>query len=140
MRDVNSDITQAYYEVINNLNIPVYQGEEPDNVKDKIYVVISAISSNEKSTKNSSDMELTIQLTINSWDYKYNNTKSLNTAVNQILSAIKPEQNSVLDLSSFGLQMLNLSIQTNIEQDYGRLVDRTYVTRVIIFKQHIFIL
>jgi hypothetical protein len=140
MRDVNSDITQAYYEVINNLNIPVYQGEEPDNVKDKIYVVISSISSNEKSTKNSSDMELTIQLTINSWDYKYNNTKSLNTAVNQILSAIKPEQNSVLDLSSFGLQMLNLSIQTNIEQDYGRLVDRTYVTRVIIFKQHIFIL
>jgi hypothetical protein len=140
MKDINSSLLQAYYEVINNLNIPCYEGEEPDNVKDKIYAVIGNISSNETSTKNSSDIQATIQITVNSWDTKYNNSKSLNLAINSILEAIKPNSKSVLDLSSYGLQMLNLSVQSDSEQEYGRLVDRMYISRVLVFKQDIFII
>jgi hypothetical protein len=140
MKDINSSLLQAYYEVINNLNIPCYEGEEPDNVKDKIYAVIGNISSNETSTKNSSDIQATIQVTVNSWDMKYNNSKSLNLAINSILEAIKPNSKSVLDLSSYGLQMLNLSVQSDSEQEYGRLVDRMYISRVLVFKQDIFII
>ena len=79
-------------------------------------------------------------MTVNSWDMKYNNSKSLNLAINSILEAIKPNSKSVLDLSSYGLQMLNLSVQSDSEQEYGRLVDRMYISRVLVFKQDIFII
>ena len=52
MKDVNSALLQAYYQVIDGLNIPVYEGEEPDDVKDKIYCVLSDAISIEKSTDN----------------------------------------------------------------------------------------
>ena len=40
MKDVNSSLLKAYYEVINGLNIPVYEGQEPDNIKDKAILAI----------------------------------------------------------------------------------------------------
>jgi len=55
MRDINSALLQAYYEVIDGLDIPVYEGEEPDDVKHKIYCVLSDVINIESSTDNSSD-------------------------------------------------------------------------------------
>jgi hypothetical protein len=98
MRDVNSAILQAYYEIIDGLDIPVYEGEEPDDVKHKIYCVINDATSTETSTFNSSDVNLTIQLSVHSWEYKYNNSKTLNTACGQIIQAIKPTSTTNLDL------------------------------------------
>lgn len=51
MIDINTPILKAYYNAIDALGIPVYEGEEPDDVLDKIYVVISDVSSNDVSTK-----------------------------------------------------------------------------------------
>jgi hypothetical protein len=76
MRDVNSAILQAYYEIVNGLDIPVYEGEEPDDVKHKIYCVLNDATSTETSTANSSDVNLTIQISVHSWEYKYNNSKT----------------------------------------------------------------
>jgi len=139
MIDVNSSVLQAYYEVIDGLDIPVYEGEEPDNVLDKIYVVLNDAVSNETSTDNSSDLQMTIQVSIHSWEHKYNNSKQLNLTAGQILSAIKPTSTSVLDLSGFGLQMLNLTLQTDRTDRLGELSGRIYITRNLIFKQDIFI-
>jgi hypothetical protein len=139
MIDINSALLQAYYEAINALDIPVYEGEEPDNVAHKIYAVLTNISTTDTSTKNSSDVNATIQVIVNSWDFKYNNSKSLNSAVNQIISAISSSQNNVLDLSDYGLQMLNLSVNTET-QNYGNLDGRIYISRIITFKQDIFII
>lgn len=139
MRDVNSALLQAYYEVINGLSIPVYEGEEPDDVKDKIYCVISDVTNVENSTDNSSDTTSTIQITINSWEYKYNNSKNLNTVSNQILSAIKPDSKSVLDLSIYGIQMLNLNVQTDRTERYGEVGGKIFISRILVFKQFLFI-
>jgi len=139
MKDVNSALLQAYYEVINGLNIPVYEGEEPDDVKDKIYCVISDVTNIENSTDNSSDTTSTIQITINSWEYKYNNSKNLNTVTNQILEAIKPNSKSVLDLSLYGLQMLNLNVQTDRTERYGEVGGKIFISRILVFKQFLFI-
>jgi hypothetical protein len=139
MKDVNSALLQAYYEVINGLNIPVYEGEEPDDVKDKIYCVISDVTNVENSTDNSSDTTSTIQITINSWEYKYNNSKNLNTVTNQILEAIKPNSKSVLDLSLYGLQMLNLNVQTDRTERYGEVGGKIFISRILVFKQFLFI-
>jgi hypothetical protein len=140
MRDVNSALLQAYYEIIDGLNIPVFAGEEPDDVKNKVYVVLNDIVSNETSTDNSSDLQSTIQININSWEYKYNNVKSLNDVANQIYQAIKPTSNSVLDLNSFGLQMMNLSVQTDRTERFGEIANKIFISRIIIFKQDIFVI
>lgn len=139
MKDINNPLIKAYYDAILPLGYPVYEGEEPDDELAKIYVVISDVSSNETSTKNSSDAQAQIQITVNSWETKYNNSKAMNTAAGVILEAIKPDSNAVLDLSASGMQMLNLSVVNDRVQPYGKLSGRVYISRQIIFKQDIFI-
>jgi hypothetical protein len=140
MRDVNSAILQAYYEIVDGLDIPVYEGEEPDDVKHKIYCVINDATSTETSTFNSSDVQLTVQLSVHSWEYKYNNSKTLNTACGQIISAIKPTSTSNLDLSAFDLQMTNLSLQTDRTERFGNLGGKVFISRILIFQQDIFVI
>jgi hypothetical protein len=140
MRDVNSALLQAYYQVIDGLSIPVYEGEEPDDVKHKIYAVLSDAISIEQSTDNSSDVQTTLQLSIHSWEYKYNNSKNLNLAVDSILQAIKPTSTSVLDLNLSGLQMMNLSVQTDRTERFGELGGKIFISRILIFKQDIFVI
>ena len=140
MKDINSALLQVYYEAINSLNIPVYEGMEPDDVAYKLYAVISDVVSNETSTKSSSDVQATIQISFHSLEYKYNNSKALNLAVGSFLELIKPTSNQSFDMSSFGMQMLNLSLQTDRTERSGNLDGRVYISRILIFKQDIFIL
>ena len=140
MKDINTPLLTAYYNVIDGLNIPVYEGEEPDDVKDKIYVVIGEVNSQENSTKNSSDTKATIQVNIHSWEYKYNNTLTLNQTADAILQAIKPNSNAVLDLSGSGLQMMNLDIQTDRTERFGEIGGKIFISRYLIFKQDIFVI
>ena len=140
MRDINSALLQAYYEVIDDLDIPVFEGEEPDDVKHKIYAVLSDVINIESSTSNSSDNTSTIQISVHSWEYKYNNSKNLNSAVDDIIQAIKPTSTSVLDLSAFDLQMMNLSIQTDRTERFGELGGKIFISRILIFKQNIFVI
>ena len=140
MRDINSALLQAYYEVIDDLDIPVFEGEEPDDVKHKIYAVLSDVINIESSTSNSSDNTSTIQISVHSWEYKYNNSKNLNSAVDDIIQAIKPTSTSVLDLSAFGLQMMNLSIQTDRTERFGELGGKIFISRILILKQNIFVI
>ena len=140
MKDINTPLLTAYYNVINGLNIPVYEGEEPDDIKDKIYVVIGEVNCQENSTKNSSDTKATIQVNIHSWEYKYNNTLTLNQTADAILQAIKPDSNSVLDLSGSGLQMMNLDIQTDRTERFGEIGGKIFISRYLIFKQDIFVI
>ena len=140
MKDVNSAILQAYYEIVDGLDIPVYEGEEPDDVKHKIYCVINDATSTETSTFNSSDVQLTVQLSVHSWEYKYNNSKTLNTACGAIIEAIKPTSTSNLDLSAFDLQMCNLTLQTDRTERFGNLGGKVFISRILIFKQDIFVI
>jgi hypothetical protein len=139
MKDINTSLLTKYYQIVDDLGIPCYEGEEPDDVKDKIYVVISDVLNTEASTDSSSDTITTIQLTINSWEYKYNNSKILNETADLILQAIKPTSTSVVDLSEFDLQMVTLKLDTDRTERYGELGGKVYISRILIFKQFIFI-
>jgi hypothetical protein len=140
MKDINSALLQVYYEAINSLNIPVYEGMEPDDVTYKLYAVLSDVVSNETSTKSSSDVQATIQISFHSWEHKYNNSKALNLAIGNFLELIKATPNQSFNMSSFGMQMLNLSLQTDRTDRIGNLDGRVYISRILIFKQDIFIL
>jgi hypothetical protein len=139
MKDINTSLLTKYYQIVDDLGIPCYEGEEPDDVKDKIYVVISDVLNTEASTDSSSDTITTIQLTINSWEYKYNNSKILNETADLILQAIKPTSTSVVDLSEFDLQMVTLKLDTDRTERFGELGGKVYISRILIFKQFIFI-
>jgi hypothetical protein len=140
MRDVNSALLQAYYQVIDGLDIPVFEGEEPDDVKHKIYAVLSDAISIEQSTDNSSDVKTTLQVSVHSWEYKYNNSKNLNLAVDSILQAIKPTSSSILDLGLAGLQMMNLSVITDRTERFGEIGGKIFISRILVFKQDIFVI
>lgn len=137
MKDINNPLIKAYYDAIAPLGYPVYEGEEPDEELAKIYVVISDVTSNDTSTKNSTDANAQIQVTVNSWEVKYNNSKAINTVAGLILTAIKPTQNAVLSVPN--MQILNLSVTNDNTISYGKLAGRVYISRNIIFKQDIFI-
>lgn len=138
MKDVNNPLLKAYYSVLSAL-YPTYEGEEPDDVADKMYIVLSDVSSSDFSTKTSTGTTSQIQVTINSWALKYNNSKALNNAAGAVLTALKPTPNAVLDMSADNIQMTNLSISTDRVLNYGKLAGRVYISRQIIFNQNLFI-
>ena len=141
MKDVNNALFKAYYDAITALDImPVYEGEEPDDVKDKLYCVISDPVITEVSTDNSSDMTATIQVSVHSWEYKYNSSYTLNANLDVILQALKPTSSSVLDLSAFNFQMMNLKVDQDRTERFGELGGKNYISRIIIFSQQIFVI
>jgi len=140
MKDTNNPLFKAYFSAISALDIPCYEGEEPDDVKHNIYVVISDPVGNDTSTSNSFDQQKTIQVAVHSWSYKYASSSGLNNTVDAILQAILPTPNSVLDLSGDGLQMMNLTLDTDRTERYGELAAKNYISRFLIFKQDIFVL
>ncbi len=139
MTDANTIIQKAYFNAISSAIAPVkvFEGEEPDNLTDEIYVVIRPMVSREQSTFSSLDLESTIQIDIHSWKIKYNDSESLNVTCDKILTAIRPTPTSVLDVSSDGLQITNLRLQTDRTLDLGELGGRKFISRNLIFIQNI---
>jgi len=140
MKDINNALFKAFFDAISALDIPCYEGEEPDDVKHQLYCVISDPISQDASTDSSSDTQTTIQVAFHSWEYKYNSSYSLNTYVGQFLTSIMPTSTSVLDLSADDLQMMNLSIQQDRIERYGEMGGKNYISRILIFKANIFVI
>lgn len=140
MKDTNNPLFKSYFNAISALDIPCYEGEEPDDIKHNIYVVISDPVGSDTSTSNSFDQQKTIQVAVHSWSYKYASSSGLNNTVDSILQAILPTPNSVLDLSADNLQMMNLTLDADRTERYGELASKNYISRFLIFKQDIFVL
>ncbi len=147
MRDINTPLWATYYTALNG-NLPhpsgsgqvkVYEGEEPDNLLSDLYVVVTGINASDTSTKNSTDVSASVQITVNSRKEKYNNRKHLNEICNLIYQVIKPTPNAVLDMDAYNIQMLNLRVQNDVEVDYGFLSGSVFISRNIIFQQDLFI-
>lgn len=139
MKDVHTPLMKLYYAAISGLGYPTFEGEEPDDTLDKLYVVINNVTSSDISTMNSTDVQAQVQVTINSWEVKYNNREALNEAADAILQAVKLQPGSEFDMSAYNMQMLNLRVITDRDPNYGKLAGRVYISRQIIFDQHIFI-
>lgn len=139
MTDVNTPLIKAYYDALKVLPYKVYEGEEPDNIQDQVYLVISDVFNRETSTKNSSDTNSTIQIGIYSWEHKYNTAKTVNTVAAAVYSVLKPEPNTTLSLAASGMQLLNMRVIVDRTERIGELAGRKYINRIIVFQQDIFI-
>ncbi|HRI24353.1 MAG TPA: hypothetical protein PLZ45_06730 [Ferruginibacter sp.] len=131
MKDINNPLTKAYYDAISALGYPTFEGVEPDDTLDKMYIVINNVTSSDVSTKSSNDHEAQIQITVNSWEYKYNNRKQLNTVCGEIIEAVKPTPQSTL--AATGVNIISTTLANDNETDYGVLAGRAYVSRNLIF-------
>lgn len=131
MRDIANPLIKAYYDAILPLGYPVYEGEEPDDELAKIYIVISDVSASDVSTKSSNDHNAQIQVTVNSWEVKYNNVKAMNTAAGLVITAIKPTPQSTLQATGIGI--VTTSLQNDNITTYGKLAGRVYISRNLIF-------
>lgn len=147
MKDINNPLQSVYYRALQG-NIPhpsgsgiveVYEDQEPDSLESDMYVVITGRTSSDASTKNSTDVNAQVQITVNSWKNKYNNRKALNEVCGTIYQLLKPTPNAVLNMDEFNIQMMNLSVQNDSEVDYGFLANRAFVSRNIIFQQDLYI-
>lgn len=152
MRDINSPLQKVYHDTLNGalinsagVEVGVYEDQAPDTLPDGTpfdpaeYVVITGRTSFDTSTKTSTDVSAQIQVSVHTRKRKYNNRKELNLVCGQILQRIKPTPNAVLDMSAFDIQMMNLSLDNDVEQDYGTLADQAFVSRNLIFQQDLFI-
>ena len=145
MIDVNTPLIKAYYEALaGNIFMPgsgtvvsVYEGEEPDNLQDKAYIVLGDVVSSDDSTKSSSDTATSIQIAIYTWENKYNTALTANDIAGQVYGIVKPEPNAVLTVE--GMQMRNLRVITDRVERVGVLAGRKYINRIIIFQQDLFI-
>ncbi len=139
MIDINTPLQRAFYTAISGTTIPVYEGEEPDDLKTPVYAVISDIQSQDAGDINNRARTAQITISVHSWKLKYNNSSDLNVAVGEILEALLPTTNSVLDLSGNSLQMVTLALQSDITQRLGNIGGREYISRILIFNSKIVI-
>lgn len=131
MKDINNPLIKAYYDAIVALGYPTYEGEEPDDELSKLYVVINDVTSSDVSTKSSNDHNATVQVTVNSWEVKYNNSEAMNDAAGAIITAIKPGPLSALQAT--GINIVTTSLQNDSTVRYGKLAGRVYISRNLIF-------
>lgn len=139
MQDVNTILLKAYYNTLLTTGYPVYEGEEPDSVKHKEYIVLTGVVSNDISTYDTTDLDISIEIALHTWDTKYNSSLTVNTLANAVLQALKPNPESVIDLSADNCQMVNLKMTDDRTERVGELSGRKYVDRFLTFTQQIFI-
>lgn len=138
MKDVNNILFKAYYDAIKTLGYPTFEGEEPDNLTDKAYIVLNDINSTETSTKTSSQTQSDLQVTINTWDNQYVSSLSANNIADLIFDIVKPLPQSTFTAGS-GISIITTKVTSDRTVRYGSLGDRKYLSRIIIFSHYIYI-
>ena len=130
MKDINTPLQKAYYDAISALSIPVFEGEEPNNTNEPIYVVLHDINSTEASNKYSFAFNASIQVSIHSIKSNVNNSVDINEKAGLILDAIKPEAISSLLADGILIVTTNISVD---RQTRSKIGDTAFITRDIIF-------
>lgn len=143
MKDVNYPLRKAYVAALagityNSVAIGVYYPEIPESLDPLVAIVLSSVSNNDVSTKESADTSTSIQVTIRTYNTKYNDGRAADTIGGTILTRIYPNKQAVLDLSSDGLQMVSTELVQDFVQDYGIQNDRKYIDRIMVFKHWIY--
>ena len=117
--------------------LSVYEGEEPNNLQDKAYIVLGDVISSDDSTKSSTDTATSIQISIYTWENNYNSSLTVNDIADQIFAIVKPSPNAVLTVDN--IQMVKLTLTTDRLDRVGTLAGRKYINRILIFQQELFI-
>lgn len=135
MADINNILLAAFYQKLQPI-AETFQGEEPDNLENDLYIVIGDVNSTDASTQTTLDNRATVQVTVNAKGVKSISTLGLNNTTGQILSAIFPTP--IWNLPITGVQITNLKLTSDRTERYGTLGADYFISRILIFEATIY--
>lgn len=143
MKDVNFPLRKIYFAALSSLSynstdIKVFYQKAPDNITDTIFVVYSGINNSDVSSKQKSDTDTSILVTIHTYEPKYNDGRAADDVAQQIFTAIYPDKQNRPDLSADGLQIVNTRLQSDFTTNYNVSGARETLARALTFSHRIF--
>ena len=143
MKSVNYALRKAYNASLNGLTansvaVPVYYNEAPEGETSAAYVTFNEVSSNDISTKLTSDTNTSMQVQIHTWADDGNAGKIADDIADDVYTAILPAPNAKLDLSADGFQNVGITLSGDRPGNNVTLGRRAFVTRIITFNHNIF--
>ena len=137
MTDVNTPLEKAYYAALKDLTTYVYNGQLPDNISPDEYIIFRSITSNDQSTKNSSDTLTSVTIEIHTVKDKINQTVEGNSLAAKVFQAIYP--NPQFNLTLDGIKMINTKLSNDRTDEYRMSNQKCFISRYITFEHLIFI-
>lgn len=139
MKDINAPLQTVWYQALQATGDEYFVDEEPNDTPNALYGVIGAITVTDDSDMTCTKVQATIQISLHSRRSPLNNRITLNQMADRLFSAVIGNTNNVIDMSAYNIQMTNLRLIQDTQQDNGRLGNYDYKTRVLIFRQGLFI-
>lgn len=144
MVDAVYPIQKAYKSLLSTINyngdVPVYYQYIPDGMETPNYIIFGAITDSDRSTMNTQDSLISIQVKIHTWADKYNDGKAVAMIAKQVLQLIYPLNGPNIDLSADGLQLHSTKKVNDFTENWTIQNQRVYVDRTIIFSHNIYYL
>lgn len=142
MQDVELALRKAYLTAINASDAGVemyYDAAASQLAADASYILFKGITSNDASTKTSSDVDVTVTLEVYTKSLGSNPGIDCANIANEILKAILTTPSFNLDLSNDNMQCYKTTLVSNDSKTWSVDSQLVYVDRVISFRHKIFI-
>jgi len=137
MIDINYSLRIAYTTALSGIDgVPVFYESLPPTISPETYIVFRSITSNDASTRNSSDTNTNVTVEIHTWDNGLNSGLSADMIAREVYNRIYPNGQSPLTLD--GAQMVWTRMVSDNTQNFSNQQNRTYISRFITFKHNIF--
>lgn len=136
MKDVNWPLRQAYTTALAGMDVPVYYQSAPSSYTAN-YIVFRSITSNDASTKNSSDTLTNITIEIHTHENGSNNGRICDALAYEVFNRIYSIPQATLAL--IGMQMVSTRLASDTTNSVLLQGNRTYISRFITFRHNIFV-
>lgn len=137
MIDINNSLRNAYMSALTGIDgVPVFYQGVPQTVSPNNYIVFRSINSNDASTFNSCDVNLSITVEIHTWSDGLNSGLSADLVAREVFNRLYANPQFVLPLD--GAQMVSTRLINDVTQDFTNQQNRTYISRFLTFRHNIF--
>ena len=138
MKSVNKALRQAYKSALSTLTynggtVPVYYLAAPESETGQYYITLNQPANVDTSTKSTSDTRTSIQVQIHTWAHGANDGEVADAIANSVFSLVYSTPTTVLDLSSYDLQMVSTRLDNDLVNEISGIGQRVFVTRILTF-------
>lgn len=144
MKDVNWPIRKIYNTRLtgityNSTTVRAFYQSAPDDITDSYYIVFGSVDNNDVSSKSNADTNTSMQVTIHTFESKYNSGRAADDIAGSIFTALYPDpQATQPDMSADGLQIVTTRLTGDRTLPYNIQGSREYIDRVLTFTHRIF--
>ena len=137
MKDVNYPLRKAYFAALQAVGLPVYYQSLPNNLHPENYIIFRGITSNDASTKNSSDTSTSMVVEIHTLKDITNPGLDADNIANSVFNYIYNISQFVLPM--YQMQMVSTQMQFDRVDNIQLNHQQAYVSRFITFQHDIFV-